>query len=828
MFPVARDPATFGLMDTLLQDIRYAARKLIHTPAFTIIAVTTLALAIGATTTVFSIVDGVLLKPLPFRDPQQLVKIGSSTLEGTLTELSAPDFVDYRAQTHSFVGLAQIQDRGTANLSIAGSDPVRLNSASVGALFFDLLGVRMELGRGFMRGDDSTGAEPIVVIADRLWRDRLAADPNVLGRSISLNGKTYRVVGVAPPSLTYPSTPDVWMPFIFESWMTDPSNRGAHFISAIARLRPGVSVDAAKRDMATVGARLRAEYPKSNANFGGTAEELRTTLVGDSRAALLTMFGAVGFVLLIACANVANLLLVRAAGRETELAVRTALGAGRRRIVQQLVTESVMLSVAGAVIGCALAAWAVDAIVAAGPTGLPRLNEIHIDARVLAFSALVAVVTGLAFGLAPALQAAKAELAQALKENVRGSSSRRATHRTRSMLVVTEMALAVVLLIGAGLLIRSFAKLIHVDPGFRPKHVVSFDVSLPPVQYPYDRDARSFAAAVRDRIASLPGTRSVAVGFSRPMGQWSMRVGFDIDGQPPKPAQQRMSADVRPVSSNFFSTLGIPVRRGRTFTRAEEGFGPPPVVVVSQAFVQKFFPTENPIGQHITLGISHDTAAPPTSVKSRGEIVGVVGDVRQESLGKDPAPAVYVGWGTLPIADMTFLVRSNADVSTISTAVREQVHAVDPALPVYDLHTMDDIVSDSVAQPRFYTLLLTAFAGLALLLAALGIYGVISCTVSQRTREIGIRIALGATHERVVRLVLGQGLGLTIVGVATGLVGAFWLVRLLAALLYGVQATDALTFVSVAVTLLGVAALASYIPARRAARVDPVIAMRAE
>ena len=815
-------------MDILVQDIRYAARKLLRTPGFTVIAVTTLALAIGATTAVFSIVDGVLLKPLPFHNPGELVRLGSTSRESKLAHMSVPDFIDYRDQTHSFVAVAQIQDRNSANLTIPGTEPMRLNSASVGASFFELLGVPMQLGRGFIAGEDANGAQPVVVLSDKLWQTEFAADLHVVGRSISLNGKDYTVVGVAPRSLTYPAKPDLWVPFVFESWMTDPENRGAHFIQAIARLRPGITVEAAKRDMATVGERLRAEYPKSNATFGGTAVDLQESIVGNVQPLLLTMFGAVAFVLLIACANVANLLLVRSASRETEIAVRTALGAGRARIIRQLITESLMLSALGAVIGGAIASWAVDAIVAFGPRGLPRLDEVSVDSRVLAFSVIVALVTGLAFGLVPSLHSAKSELGQMLKENGRGSSGRRAAQRTRSALVIGEMALAVVLLIGAGLLIRSFVKLVQVDPGFRPEHVVSFDVSLPEVKYPHDREIRRFASDVRESLASLPGTQSVAVAFARPLEQQGMRVAFDVDGRPPAPADSRMVADVRPASSNFFSTLGMRLVRGRVFTPAEEDFGPPPVFVVTESFVKKYFATEDPIGKRITLGIAHDTAGANTSVTARGEIVGVIHDVHQRGLNDDLAPAVYLGWGTLPINDVSFLVRSNNDSQTLAAAIRERVHGVDPTMPIYDVRTMEAAVSESVAQPRFYMMLLSAFAALALLLAAIGIYGVISYSVSQRTRELGIRIALGASQDRVVRLVLGQGMGLTLIGICGGLVGSYWLVHLLAAMLFGIGATDALTFGTVAIVLLGVAALATYLPARRAARVDPVIAMRAD
>jgi predicted permease len=816
-------------MDTLLNDIRYAARKLLRTPAFTIIALTTLSLAIGATTAIFSIVNGVLLEPLPFAKPSELVRIGMLGRDTKMGAFSAPDFVDFRNQNHSLVSVAAFQQGVSANLSVEGSEPRRLNGASVGASFFNVLGVPMNLGRGFVDGEDQAGAEHVVVLSDKLWRSVFNADAGIVGRAISINGEMFKVIGVAPRSLNYPDTPDLWMPLVFEPWMLDPENRGAHFFSAIARMRPGMTLDAARRDLQTIGNRLQAEYPQSNTNLTGTAELLQTTITGDVKNALYTMFGAVGFVLLIACANVANLLLVRASGRETEIAVRTALGADRRRIIQQLITESVMLSVAGAFIGGLIASWSVDAIVAAGPRGLPRIENITIDARVLAFSAALAILTGLLFGLSPAIHAASADLGQMLKEGVRGMSGRRGAHRTRSMLVVTEMALAVVLLVGAGLLIKSFVKLTRVDPGFETEHIVAFDVALPDKKYPAERYVRAFATQVEQGLSSLPGTQSVAVAFARPLQPIGMRTAFNVVGKPPAPNDKRMTVDVRPASANFFSTMGIRVVRGRVFSKAEESFGPPPAVVVSEALVKKYFPNENPIGQRIVLGLSHDTSeAKGSEVTAGGEIVGIVSDVRQRGLDRDPVPAVYVGWGTFPLSNISFLVRSRADAQTVAAGIRERVRAVDPELPIYNMKAMGDALSQSVAQPRFYMILLTAFAALALLLAALGIYGVISYSVSQRTRELGIRIALGATQERVVRLVLGQGMALTSVGIAAGLVGAYWLVRLLASMLFGVTATDAPTFAGVSVVLLGVAGAASYLPARRAARVDPVTAMRAE
>jgi predicted permease len=814
-------------MEILLQDVRYAARKLFRAPGFTIIAVTTLALAIGATTAVFSIVNGVLLKPLPYRNPSELVRLGSKGKTGRLAHLSVPDFIDYKNQTHSFLAVAQVRDRSSANLRIPGEEAVRLKSALVGARFFDLLGAPMELGRGFNVGEDERGARPVVVLSDKLWRRQFAADPQILGRVVSLNGIDHTVAGVARASVVYPDQPDLWIPFVFEPWMADPDNRGAHFFDAVARLRPGITVDDAKRDMASVGERLRQEHPRTNGEFGGAAQALQESIVGDVQRLLYTMLGAVGFVLLIACANVANLLLVRASSRETEIAVRTALGAGRGRLVRQLITESLLVSTAGAAIGAALAAWAVDAIVAFGPRGLPRIQDVGIDPRVLVFTVLVALVTGLTFGLFPAFHAVKSELAPVLRESMRGSG-RRATQRTRGALVIVEMALAMVLLVGAGLLIRSFLKLVQVDPGFRTDHVISFSVSLPDTKYVYDRDIRRFAATVKGGLDALPGTQSVAVALTRPLANQNMHVGFNIDGQPESVGKKRPTADVRPVSAEFFSTLGVRLERGRVFTASEENFGPPPVVVVSESFAKRFFPNSDPIGQRITLGISHDSAGTNSSVDSRGEIVGIVNDVHQRGLNDEVVPAVYLGWGTLPLTDIVFVVRSKSELQAIASGIRERVRAADPAVPIFDLSTMQDLVTESVAQPRFYMLLLTAFAALALLLAALGIYGVISYSVSQRTRELGIRIALGATQDRVVRLVLGQGIALTMLGVAAGLVGAYWLMHLLAALLFGVGATDSGTFIVVAIVLAGVASLASYVPARRAARVDPVIAMRAD
>ena len=813
-------------MDTLLHDLRYAARKLLRTPGFTFVAVTTLALAIGATTAIFSIVYGVLLKPLPFKDPAQLVLVASTHDDGKPQSMSALDFIDYRDKSRSFVGMAGMS-QGNVNLTGTGVEPQRLFEARVGARFFELLGVQARLGRTFTPDEDAEGTPKVVVLSDALWRGRFGADPRIVGQHISLDGTSYTVIGVAPPKFTYPDRPDIWVPLVFPSWALDPSNRGAHWLLAIGRVKAGVPIEHAREEISAIATRLTEQYPKSNAKFGGTIQPLQERIVGNVRPALYAMLGAVGFVLLIACANVANLLLVRAAARESEIAVRSALGAGQRRIVRQLVTESVLLAVVGAGLGVILATWTVQAVVTFGPAGLPRLDDVTVDGRVLLFTAAVALVTGVLFGLVPALHAARANVSGMLREGARGSSAGGA-RRTRGVLVVTEMALAVVLLAGAGLLLRSFIRLTHVDPGFRTDHVVSFNVTIPDTRYLYDRQKNAFVAQLTAELQRLPGTDDVGVAFVRPFENYMMRTSFQIAGRPAPDPGNEPSSQINPASPAYFRALGIPLVRGRLYTTAEDRPDAPQVVVVNQELVRRYFPNENPIGQHITLGISHDTAQTGTQITSGGEIIGVVADVKQRDLAGEIYPMTYVPLTTLPTNDLAVVVRTTADPKLIESGVRAAVRTVDPTLPLYQLGTMEQVVRDSVSQPRFYLLLLGAFAGIALLLAALGIYGVISYTVSQRTRELGIRIALGASRERVVRLVLGQGLWLTLSGVAIGLAAAFWLTRLIASLLFGVGAVDPITFAGVSVLLVGVAALASWLPARRAARVDPVIAMRAE
>ncbi|HET7458017.1 MAG TPA: FtsX-like permease family protein [Gemmatimonadaceae bacterium] len=506
--------------------------------------------------------------------------------------------------------------------------------------------------------------------------------------------------------------------------------------------------------------------------------------------------------------------------------MRTALGAGRGRLVRQIVTESVLLSLTGAVLGALLATWAVDAVVAFGPRGLPRLDEVAVDGRVLAFTAVVALATGIVFGLVPALHVARPDISQMLKTSVRGSS-RGGVHRTRSLLVASEMALAVVLLVGAGLLLRSFARLTHVDPGFRTANVVSFKVTMPDTKYKFDRQKINFANQLTEQLRSMPGTEAVAVTFGRPLDRIRFRTTFDIAGLPPNPPEKRMVTEVRTATAEYFRTLGIPLRRGRLYTADEDRPGAQ-LIVVSEEFARRYFKGEDAVGKRITLGISHDTAGDSTQVTSGGEIVGVVGDVKQGDLAEEEYPTAYVPYNSFPLGDAAVLVRTAADPAALERAAPGIVRALDADMPVYDVRRMDDVVADSVSQPRFYTMLLGGFAAIALLLAAVGIYGVISYVVSLRTREIGIRVALGASRGRIVNLVIGRGLVLTLAGVAVGLAAAFWMTRAISSLLFGVSALDPLTYAGVSLVLVGVAVLASYVPARRAARVDPVLAMRSD
>ncbi|HUX33733.1 MAG TPA: ABC transporter permease [Gemmatimonadaceae bacterium] len=813
-------------MNLLFQEFRYAARKLLRAPGFTAIAVLTLALGIGATTAVFSVVYNVLLKPLPYRDAGQLVSV-ESIRNGDPMPMSPLDFIDYRQQTRSFASMAAI-DRGTINLTGVGSQPVRLRSTRVSASFFGVLGVEAVRGRLFRAGEDKPGAPRVVVLSYGTWRSEFGGDPRVIGQTVSLDGNPYSVIGVTPSWMRYPENTELWVPMQFRPDELDPGNRGAHSLDGIARLAPGVTVQAATRDLGGVAARLATAYPESNAEFGAGAYPLQAQMVQNARAALLMLMGAVAFVLLVACTNVANLLLVRASAREAEMAVRTALGASRWRIVRQLAAESILLAGMGTVAGILLAAWAVDALVAFGPHGLPRLDEVSMDGRAVLFAAVLAVVTGLLFGAAPAIHAVRSDISEMLRGGGRGANGRRHGQRTRHALVVAETALAVVLLVGAGLFLRSFARLLADDPGFKPAHVTTATVSLPANKYRLDRDASSFADRLTARVRALPGVSDVAIGFGRPLYRGHIRTAFEVAGWAPSTPNSRRLTFVRSVSPAYFKLLGIPLDSGRTFTDADRADARQ-VVVVNEELVRRYFRNgESPIGKHITLGWDRDTLEWGARSMVGGEIVGVVRDVTEHGPGSKVEPTVYTPFAQVPVTDITVLVQSKGTLASVARGLRAALRDVDPDLPLFDVTTMDAALAESVAEPRFYTMLLSGFAGVALLLAAIGIYGVIAYSVSLRHREIGIRLALGATRARVMRLTLGQGVVLAAAGIPVGLVVAFWLTRYVSGLLFGVGGLDPVTFGVVPLVLMGVAAVASYVPARRAARVDPVVTMRAE
>jgi len=806
----------------VLQDIRYAVRKLSRTPGFTTIAAFTLALAIGATTAIFSVIDGVLLKPLPFRDPQRVVRV-TNLRDGNRMVSSVPDFLDIRAQSKSYASLAAL-DNQAMNLT-GGSEPERISAARVGATFWSLLGVTPQVGRGFAPNEDSQSAARTVVLSDGLWKRRFGGDRRIVGKTIALDGNSFTVIGVAPPGFSFPDRPDVWIPLVFAQDDLNPDGRGAHWMGIMGRLAPNVTVTQATSELVTITRRLEQQYPESNTNMSGAVIPMQEYLVGDVRPALYVMLGAVAFVLLIACANVANLLLVRAASRESEMAVRTALGAGAWRLVRQLVIESVLLAMIGGVFGTLLALWGVDLLLSMAPNGLPRINEVTVNGSVLVFTAGVTAVTGVLFGLFPALHAARANVGGMLKEGMRGSSGGVASRRARNTLVMAEMALAVVLLVGAGLLIRSFSKLLAVDPGFRAERVVTFAIAAPDTKYGQYAQRRELVSNLVERMKRVPGAQGAAVVTGLPLSNIMMRTSAHIVGTPPERPGERKSTDVAMATPGYFTTMGIPLVAGRDFTD-RDGSGAPVVSIVNQEFVKRYFPNENPIGKRIELGWDQDTASTGGNMTLGGEIVGVVANVKRRGLSQEVFPETYASYMQPTFSNFSVVVRSTADPSTVMAAIRAQMRELDRDLPLSDLRQLKELVAASVSRPRFYTTILGVFASIALILAAVGIYGVISYAVSLRTRELGIRIALGATGRQVSGLVLQQGVGLAIAGVAVGGAGAYWLTRLLSKLLFGVSATDPLTFVGVAALLTAIAAIASFVPARRAAKVDPLLAMR--
>ena len=818
-------------METLFQDLRYAFRMLLKRPGFTAVAVLALALGIGANSAIFSVVNGVVLRRLPYKDPDRLMMVWSrrpllQALAGSQEfPVSAADFTDWRDQNQVFEQIAAFHSQ-PFNITGAG-EPEFLGGVRASANLFSLLGVEAKLGRTFLAEEDQPGAGRVVLISHGLWERRFGSDPQIIGQKLTLNDEPYTAVGVMPRGFQFPRKGEMPAGYQFPrqadlytplAWTPDQiGNRGRNFLAVIARLKPEVRVAQASADMDAIAQRLKQQYPQFNSNKEAFIVPLHQQVVGRVRTALLVLLGAVGFVLVIACANVANLLLARAASRQKEIAIRTALGASRSRVVRQLLTESVLLSLAGGTLGLLLSMWGVDLLLAISPANLPRVDAISVDGRVLGFTLAVSLLTGIIFGLVPAVQASKPDVNEALKEGGRASSV--GHNRFRSVLVVSEVALSLVLLIGAGLMIRSFVHLLNSSPGLNPENVLTLDVGLPRTKYSAPQQVAFFQQVI-ERLRSLPGVQSAGAVYPLPLSGAEEGMGFGIEGRAALAPGEVYNAGPRWVSPDYFNVMGIPLLRGRELTE-RDGSDTPRVLVINEAMAARYFPDEDPIGKRVAFDQVNN--AP-----NWREIVGVIGDVKHSALDSDPKPEMYFPFPQFPIFFMTFVVRTSGDPLNLVAAARSEVLAVEKNQPISNVHTMEELLSNSIAQRRFNMLLLSIFAGVALLLATVGIYGVMSYSVAQRTHELGVRMALGAQTSHVLALVVKQGMTLALAGVGIGLAAAFALTRILASLLYGVSATDPLTFSVIALLLASVALLACYLPARRATKVDPIVALRYE
>lgn len=802
-----------------LQDLRYGYRLMLKRPGFTAVVLVVLALGIGANTAIFSVVNSVLLRPLNYPDSERVLTVWEdhTRREGPAQEwTSPPGFQDWREQNTVFESVAAISG-WPVTLTEAG-EPETLVGARVSQTAFSVLGIKPVLGREFTADEDKNGAAPVAIISQGLWQRRFNSNKEIIGQAIQLSGQSFTVVGVMPAGFQTPfvQNVDVWR--TLQPTLGPGCQRGCYTLQVIARLKPDVTLDRAKTEMTAIAGRVEQQFPDSNKNVGVTLVSLHEFTVGNVKPAMLALLLAVGFVLLIACANVANLMLAKAAAREREIAIRAAMGASRWQIIRQLLSESFLLAFVGGALGLLLAFWMVDLLVSLSPDGTPRLDEIKIDGKVLLFSIGISTLTGLLCGLVPALQASKSDLNLALREAGAGSKVTGSGSRIRSTLVVAEIAIALTLLIGAGLLMRSFVLLQSVDPGFTPTNVLTGRVVLPPTTYAKSEQAATFYSQLHERLKSLPGVQSVSFGSAVPMTGINTDTSFTIEGRPVPSPDQQPTAWFSVVSHEYFRTLNIRLRDGRTFDDRESTKSPP-VVVISESMAKRYWPNENALGKRVGFGQQQVQWA---------EIAGVVADVHHFGLSSDARPTMYFSDLQRPRNSMTVVLRSAGAPLNYSDAIRREVKALDKNLAVSNLQTMERIVSGSIAVPRLVMLLFGSFAAVAMLLAGLGIYGVMAYSVAQRTHEIGIRVALGAQTGDVLKMVIGQGMKLALIGVAIGLAASFGLTRLMSDLLFGVKATDPLTFAGIALLLTAVALLACWIPARRATKVDPMIALRCE
>lgn len=802
-------------METIWKDIRYAVRRLIANPGFTAIAVVALALGIGANSAIFSVVNSVALKPLPFADPDSLALVfmtnpRNGSLHGSA---SLPDFKDWQSRNDVFTDMASF--RFASFNRTDGSEPERLLGTNVTANFFELLGINPLLGRNFLPEEESQGKNYVVLISYGYWQRSFGSNPAIIGQTITLDGKSATIVGVMPKGMQLPidsDQADLWTPLVTNI----PPERGNHFLRTVARLKPGTTIEQAQANMESISQQLQQEYPDTNANKGIFVASMREEIVGPFQTALFMLLAAVGLVLLIACANVANLSLAKASARQKEIALRMALGATRGRLIRQLLTESLMLSLVGGLAGLLLALWGVDLLVSIAPADIPRLGEIALDGRALAFTVTVTLLTSLIFGLAPALHASNPHLNESLKEGGRTSAASFRRNPLRGLFVISEVALAVILLVGAGLLIRSFIRLQDVDPGFDPNDVVRVGLSLPETKYEEGYQAAGFVRQMIEKAESIPGAQSVAIGAPLPLSGSNWTLSFVIEGRPVSPSE-RTSAHWRTVSRGYFKTLRIPLLKGRLFDETDNESSQK-VILLNETMARRYFQDEDPIGRRLQIGYDDITC----------QVIGIVGDVRFEGIGLTTQPEMYTFIEQTPMWGFNLLIRTEKDVSGVAAAIRPQVESLDPTLPIYGVKTMREYVNESIASPRFNTLLLGVFAAVAMVLAAVGIYGVMSYSVSQRTQEIGIRVALGASSVSVLRLIVGQGMTLALAGIGIGLAGAFVLTGWMSSLLFGISDKDIVTFVSIPLLLSLVALVACYIPARRAMKTDPMVALRYE
>jgi putative ABC transport system permease protein len=806
-------------MESLIQDIRFGLRTLVRRRALTAVVLIALALGIGANTAIFSVVNGLLLNPLPYPEPDRLAMVWMNNTRMKIDEdiHSFPNYKDYKDQNQSFEQLAAYSPR-SANLTGEG-EPVRVMGVAGTSELLPMFGVRPHLGRNFTAEEDQPGASGVVLLGYGLWRGRFGADPEIVGKTVSLSGVPRTVIGVMPAGFAFPTKEtEFWIPLAPPPQMAEA--RSSFWLNVAGRLKPGVSVERAQADMSAIAGRLAAQFPEDLEGYGANVVGLHDQVVGKIRPALLVLMGAVAFVLLIACANVANLLLASAAAREREIAIRTALGAGRWRLVRQLLTESVLLFLAGGTAGVLVAYWGLGVLMALSPPDLPRLDDVRMDGSVLAFTLCVSLLTGLLSGLVPALQTSVRGLNDSLKEGGRGATVGRGSGRMRDLLVVSEVALSLVLLIGAGLMIASFVELKRVDLGFDPDRLLTMQLQLPGTKYPEPPQVAAFSSDLLERAATAPGVRSVGAITTLFLSTTPNSTIFSIEGRPDPPPTERVEVPVDVISPNFFEVVRTPLLQGRSFTDADRD-GTTPVVIVNETMAKRFWPGEDPVGKRMKYGIGDDDSTWMT-------IVGVVGDMRRTGFDESVRCETFLPLAQNPARRLTIVARATGEPASLAGTLREQVRAVDPDQPVFAVKTVDELLGDMVSQRRLTMLLFGVFAGLALLLAAVGIYGVMSYAVTQRTHEIGVRMALGAQVSDVLRMVVGKGMALALGGIAAGLAAAFALSRVMSSLLYGVSATDPLTFGGVALLLALVALVACYLPARRATRVEATIALRYE